>query len=88
MTDNLSRLPVNPLPHVPRHVYGSPLMVKADAAKGREFDQVERACVCGVVKITVFGANGSVWREWRLSGSPDQYSDAMGTPPCSSEAAK
>lgn len=47
--------------------------------------QVERACVCGVVKITVFGSNGaSAWREWRLPGDPVQYSDAIGPPRCTS----
>lgn len=82
MTDSLSHLPVNPLPNVPRHVYGPDHFVKADPNKGRPYNQTERACPCGVVKITVFGTEGA-WREWRLPGSPDQYSDAMGTPPCS-----
>lgn len=80
MTDNLSHLPLQQ--QVPRHKFGADHFVKADASKGREHDQTERACPCGVVKITVFGPLGA-WREWRLPGSPDQYSDAMGTPPCS-----
>ena len=82
MTDGLSRLPVNALPQVPRHAFGEPRFVKADPKKGRPHNQTERACPCGVVKCTVFGDDGA-WREWRLPGSPDQYSDAMGTPPCS-----
>ncbi len=71
--NSLSHLPVNPLPNVPRHVYGPDHFVKADPNKGRPYNQTERACPCGVC----------AWREWRLPGSPDQYSDAMGTPPCS-----
>lgn len=81
MTDEAIYLPVTRLPQVPRHVFGEPRHAKA-MASGRP-PQVERACPCGVVKITVFGSNGAAWREWRLPGSPDQYSDAMGTPPCS-----
>lgn len=79
MTDNLSHLP---LQQVPRHKFGADHFVKRDPSKDREHDQTERACPCGVIKITVFGSGGA-WREWRLPGSPDQYSDAMGTPPCS-----
>jgi hypothetical protein len=88
MTDSLSHLPVTPLAQVPRHVYGEARYVKADPAKGRPNNQTERACVCGVVKITVHGGEGGAWREWRLPGSPDQYSDAMGAPPCSSTGAR
>lgn len=80
MTDSLSHLPINPLPQVPRHVYGQPHYVKAP----REgiSAQVERTCICGVVKITVFGSNGSAWREWRMPNSTDQFGDALGAPEC------
>lgn len=79
MTDGVSQLPIQTLPRVPRHVFGPDHFVKRDASKGREHDQTERACPCGVVKITVFGKEGA-WREWRLPGAPYQQKRM---PPCS-----
>ena len=84
MTDNLSHLPVVARPHVQRHVFGQSHLVKRDPSAGRDYDQTERACVCGVVKITVHGEGGSAWREWRLPGSPTQFNDALGAPRCTS----
>lgn len=87
MTDNLSHLPVNPLPHVPRHTYGVPRYVHADPARGRLYNQTERVCVCGVIKVTVHGSDGYAWREWRMTETGDQFSDALGAPECSVEQA-
>lgn len=84
MTDNLSHLPVVTLAQVPRHTFGDPRYVKADPMEGRDYPQTERTCECGVVKITVHGDGGSAWREWRLPGSPTQFNDALGAPPCTS----
>lgn len=84
MTDNLSHLPITPLAHVPRHVFGQPHYVKAPREGAQA--QVERTCICGVVKITLFGSNGSAWREWRMPGCTDQFSDALGAPECSAGA--
>lgn len=80
-------MPVTPLPNVPRHVYGEPRYVRADPKVGRFYNQTERTCVCGVVKITVHGADGYAWREWRMPYSHDQFSDALGAPECSVEKA-
>lgn len=85
MSDNLTHLPVSALPPVPRHVYGDPRFVHADPAQARPYNQTERTCVCGVVKITVHGTDGYAWREWRMPHSNDQFSDARGAPECTAE---
>ena len=84
MSDNISHLPRR---HVPRHVFGEPRFVHADPARGRFHNQTERICICGVVKVTVHGNDSLAWREWRMPHSPDQFSDALGTPECSVEVA-
>jgi hypothetical protein len=85
VTDSLSHLPINPLPQVPRHVFRAERYVPKKESK-REHNQVERTCICGVVKITVLPASGGGWREWRMPGCSDQFSDALGAPECSAGA--
>lgn len=85
MTDDVAHLPVTPRKPVPRHVFGEPVYVLQDPQRGRDYPQTERTCAaCKIVKITVHGANGAAWREWRLPDCVPQFSDAMGPPPCSS----
>jgi hypothetical protein len=83
VNEKISPLPVSPLAKVPRHVFGESRHVKAP--RSDVSTQVERTCICGVVKITVFGVDGSAWREWRMPGCKDQFGDALGAPECSAE---
>ncbi len=40
-----------------------------------------RSCSnCGIIKVTVHGANGYAWREWRTKGGQVYVGDL--TPPC------
>ncbi len=40
-----------------------------------------RSCAnCGIIKVTVHGANGYAWREWRTKGGQVYVGDL--TPPC------
>lgn len=91
MTDaDVAQLPVDYRAPVPRHVFppGGDVYVAQDPERGRPHPQTERTCsVCSVVKITVHGPNGGAWREWRLPNCVDQFSDALGAPPCTSTGA-
>jgi hypothetical protein len=44
--------------------------------------RTERTCpLCGLVRVTVHGANGQAWREFRLRDSPNAIRLST-TPPC------
>lgn len=65
------------------HMFGDDIDVPARSPHAKA--QKDRTCaVCGTVMVTVFGAGGTAWREWRLSGSQHQFEGAA--PPCLSPA--
>lgn len=62
------------------HRFGDPVSVPANPALGRH-PQTERTCtLCGVVKVTVHGADGKHWREWRSGASAAQIETDMPFP--------
>lgn len=84
MTDPLPASDVHQLPPPkarPPHVFGDPVSIAPDPFRAR-YQQTERVCGgCHLVKVTVHAADGRAWREWRLPGCADQFSDDRG-PPC------
>jgi hypothetical protein len=59
-------------------------ILPSEAHDGNE--RTERSCkLCGMVKITVHGAEGLPWREWRTKNGDRWWGQA--TPPCLDEVA-
>lgn len=77
--DGVAYLP--PPKQRPPHLFGPPVTVEPDPARGRH-QQTERTCaVCGTVKVTVHHPDGRAWREWRVRGADRQFEDER-TPLC------
>lgn len=79
MTDNLSHLPVNALPQVPRHVLGDAIVT---LHFGFELHQ-KRCKACGCYRTTLIYDSGLVQRGWNSADGRSVPS----APPCSSNGA-
>lgn len=65
------RLPVKR--RVSPHKFGAPINFAGRPEIGL-LEQTERLCsACGVVKVTVHGAGGNSWREWRRIHGGSQF---------------
>lgn len=54
------------------HQFGDPVSVSQNVTLSRH-PQTERTCLaCGAIRVTVHGADGIAWREWRKSASDEQ----------------
>lgn len=75
-----------PTPRTP-HVFGNPGHVPANLTLSRH-PQTERRCaICGAVKVTVHGADGIAWREWRKTADAEQVATEFACEPPLSGAA-